>query len=110
MFSRKRGVSEKSHSSSQSPKLLTNYKKEAKLWGKLRNNRRAYLEERKKQREHLDKEIAGVNKLLKEGLISKDIHSRYLKMLEMGYAQKIQETRDKHGFANPKITSQTLWR
>ena len=110
MFNRKCGVSEKSHSSSQSPKLDTSCKKGAKLWGKLRNNRSAYSKERKKQREHLDLEIAGVNKLLKEGLISKDIHSRYLKMLEMGYAQKIQVTRDKYGFAKPKYLSQTLWR
>jgi hypothetical protein len=100
MFNRIFRMPKQFHSSSQSPKLDVKGEKE----GKKRNNKHVYSKERKKQRKHLNKEIAGVNKLLKEGAISKDIHSRYLKMLEMGYAQKIQETRDRYGFTNLKHT------
>jgi hypothetical protein len=110
MFNKKFKVSEQVQSPFQSPKLDLNCKKEAKKWEKLRNNNRAYSKERKKQREHLEKEIAVVNKFFEEGSISKDIHSRYLKMLEMGYTQKIQETRDKYGFPNLKLTPQSYWR
>ena len=101
MFNRRFRMTKQSQSSSQSPKLDVNCEKEVKHCGKLRKNKHAYSKERNKQREHLNKEIAGVNKLLKEGSISQDIHSRYLKMLEIGYAQKIQETRDRYGFTNP---------
>ncbi len=102
MFKRKNKITNQLLSSIKSSKPVQTCKKEAKSWRKLRNKRHAYTKERIKQREHLNKEIACVNKLRKEGSISKDIHARYLKMLEIGYAQKIQETRDKHGFANPK--------
>ena len=101
MFNRRYRITKQVHSSSHSQKLDVNCEKEVKHCGKLRKNKHAYSKERNKQREHLNKEIAGVNKLLKEGSISQDIHSRYLKMLEMGYVQKIQETRDRYGFTNP---------
>jgi hypothetical protein len=46
----------------------------------------------------MNEEIANVNEMLKDGSISKDIHERYLKLLEIGYAKKVQETRIRFGF------------
>jgi len=82
--------------------LFHRTKKGANAQRKLQKTIRAYAEERAKQREHLNKETAGVDKLLEEGSISEDIHARYKKMLEKGYSQKRRETREKYGFTNPE--------
>ena len=79
-------------------KLSSNAKKERKL--KLQKIRRVYAKERKKQREHMNSEIAGIDKLLEEGSIDEDIHARYKKLLEMGYADKRRETREKYDLTN----------
>jgi len=66
---------------------------------KLQKTTRVYIKERTKQREHLNGEIAGLDKLLKEGSIDEDIYSRLKKLLEIGYEQKRRETREMYGFA-----------
>ncbi len=86
--------------SAQSSKLVQTFKKEARPWRKLRNNRHVYSIERTKQRNQLNEEISCLNKLREQGAISEDIYARYMRMLEIGYAQKIQEVRDKFGFTN----------
>jgi len=81
-------------------KLFHPVKKEANSWRNLRRKRLAYAKERANQRKHLNEELAVVDKLHEEGSISNDIYTRYRKMLEIGYAQKLQETREKFGFTN----------
>jgi DNA-binding protein H-NS len=66
----------------------------------LRKTRRAYARERTKRREHLNNEVAHVDKLFKARSIDENTHARYKKLLEMSYAQKRQETREKYGFTN----------
>lgn len=81
--------------------LSTIAKKETKAkQPKLKKIRHVYAKERTKQREHMNSEVAYVDKLLEEGSIDEDIHARYKKLLEMGYAEKRQETREKYGFTN----------
>ena len=67
---------------------------------KLRDARRSYAKERTKQREHLNQEVASMDKLLEENSIDKNTHARYKKLVEMGYVKKRQETREKYGFSN----------
>jgi hypothetical protein len=98
MFNRKLRTTKQSQSSPQSSNLGQTRKKEREWWLKLRNRKHSYEEEIKKQKEHMNEEIANVDEMLKDGSISKDIHARYLKLLEIGYAEKIQETRVKFGF------------
>ena len=100
MFNRKSRETKESRSSFQSSNVSQTRKKETKTSLKPRNNKHSYEKEIEKHREHMNEEIAGVNKMLKDGSISEDIHERYLKLLEIGYAQKIQETRVKFGFQN----------
>ena len=66
----------------------------------LRKTRHSYVKERMKQREQLDQENASLRKLLEENSIDTDIYARLKKLLEMGYKQKREETRTKHGFLN----------
>jgi hypothetical protein len=87
-----------SQSTSQSLEPDQTGKKETREWLKLHSNNHSYEKEIEKHKEHMNEEIAGVNKMLKDGTINKDIHERYLKLLEIGYTQKIQETRNKFGF------------
>jgi hypothetical protein len=73
-------------------------KKEAKAQHKLQKIRRAYVKERTKQKERLNREIVGLDKLLKESSIDEETHGRLKKLLEIGYKQQRQETREKYGF------------
>jgi hypothetical protein len=73
-------------------------KKEARAQHKLQKTRRAYIKERTKQQEHLNREIVGLDELLKESSIDEETHARYKKLLEIGYEQKRQEAREKYGF------------
>jgi hypothetical protein len=101
MFNKKDEVVSKWRPSSQFTALFHICTRETRAQRKLQKAKRAYAKERTKQREHLTKETAAVDKLLEEGSISEDIHTRYRKMLERGYAQKLRETREKYGFKNP---------
>jgi len=98
MFNIKFRKNQQVPSIAQSSKADEARKKEAKTLLKLHNNEDSYKKEIEKQKEHMNEEIANVNEMLKEGSISKDIHERYLKLLEIGYAQKVQETKVKFGF------------
>lgn len=101
IFNKKNEILSKWHPSSNFTALFKITKKETKTQRKLQKAKKAYAKERNKQREHLNKELVGVNKLFEEGSISEDIQIRYKKMLEIGYAQKLRETREKYGFPNP---------
>jgi len=98
MFNIKFRKNQQIQSVAQSSKADKTRKKESKAVLKLHNNEHSYKKEIEKQKEHMNEEIANVNEMLKEGSISKDIHERYLKLLEIGYAQKVQETKVKFGF------------
>jgi hypothetical protein len=100
MFSRKDKIIKLWSPSSSSSRLVQTSKSKSKSKRKLRNKKQAYAKERTKQREHLNEEIAFINKLREEGSISEDIYTRYQKLLEIGYEQRIQETREKYGFSN----------
>lgn len=80
-------------------KALINYtKKEEITHRKLQKIIRAYIKERIEQQEHLNIEVAGLNKRLKENSIDEDTHARLNNMLEIVYEQKRQETIEKYGF------------
>ena len=98
MFNKKHEAIDKRYLSSPFDSSFHFAKKEAKVQRKLQKIRQDYTRERTKQREHLNKELAVVEKLLEEGSISEDIRARYKKMLELGYTQKRRETREKYGF------------
>ena len=99
MFNKKDEIEKKWRPASSSLKALFHYAgKEEVAQRKLQKTRRAYLKERTKQREHLNGEIARLDKLLKEGSIDKDIYPRLKKLLEIGYEQKRRETREMYGF------------
>ena len=101
MFNKKDEIFSKGSPSSHFTASFHIAERKTKTQHKLKKAKKAYADERKKQREHLTKELARVDKLFKEGSISKDIHVRYKKMLEIGYTQKLLETREKYGFMNP---------
>jgi hypothetical protein len=98
MLNKKVRKTKQLQSTSQSSELDQTRKKETREWMKLHNNKHSCKKEIEQHQKHLNEEIAGVNQMLKDGAISKDIYERYLKILEIGYAEKIQETRDKFGF------------
>jgi hypothetical protein len=80
-------------------KALLNYaKKEEIAHRKLQKTRRAYTKERTKQREHLNREVARLDRLMKDKSIDEDTHARLNKILKIFYEQKLQETRKKYGF------------
>ena len=86
---------------SASKSIFTIAEKRAKAnQPKLEKIRRVYAKERTKQLEHMNNEIAGINKLLEEGSIDENTYARYKMLLEMGYAEKRQETRKKYGFTS----------
>jgi hypothetical protein len=60
--------------------------------------RHAYAQERAKQKEHLDNERAGLDELLNCGSIDEETQIRFVKLLEMSYEKKREETREKYGF------------
>jgi hypothetical protein len=98
MFNKRGEIDHKWRPTSSAFKALFHFAgKEENAQRKLQKTRRAYIKERTKQREDLNTEIAGLDKLLKEGYI----HVRLKKLLEIGYEQKRQETREKYGFAKP---------
>ncbi len=99
MFNKKNQIDHIWRSASSPFKALLHYaRKEEIADRKLQKTRRGYVKERIKQREHLNGEIAGLDKLLKENSIDEDTHARLGKVLEIGYEQKRQETREKYGF------------
>ena len=65
---------------------------------KLQKIKRSYLKERCKQQQHLNEEFSRLDGLLKENSIDESTHERLKKLLEIGYEQKLMETRLKHGF------------
>jgi len=100
MFKKKDKIFSKSRPS-PFQSLFTITKREAKAnKPKLKKIRRVYAKERTKQREHMKNEVTYINKLLKEGSIDENTYARYKKLLEMGYVEKRQETREKYGFTN----------
>ena len=100
MFNKKDEISNQYRSSTSFKSFFHIHKKERNARQKLRKTRRAYAKERKKQRERLKREMANVDILFEEGTINEDICTRYKRMLEIGYAEKRQETREKYGFTN----------
>ena len=72
----------------------------------LQKKRRSYLKERTKQKEHLNSQIAHLEKLLSDKSINEDTYTRLKKLLEMSYEQEREATREKHGFTNPMIPTQ----
>lgn len=100
MFNKKDEISIKYRSSSPFKSFFHIHKKGRNARQKLRKARRAYVKERTKQRERLKREMANVDILFEKGTINEDIYTRYKKMLEIGYAEKRQETREKYGFLN----------
>ena len=65
---------------------------------KLKKLRRSYIEERTKQRDHLNEEIRGLTKLLKENSIDPETFKRLRRILEISYGEKREKTRKNHGF------------
>ena len=65
---------------------------------KLKKTGRTYAKERLKQREHLNEEMAHLEKLLKSNLMDEETHKRLKKRLLLGYDQKRRETRVRYGF------------
>lgn len=65
-----------------------------------KEKRRSYLKERTKQKEHLNSQIANLEKLLNDKSINEDTYARYKKLLEMSYEQEREATREKYGFTN----------
>jgi len=106
MFNKKEEAIKQQSILPQFSKLFHRVKKETNSLQKLRRKRIAYSKERVNQREILNKELAAVDMLLEKGSISDDIHTRYRKMLEIGYAQKLQKTREKFGFANSEVAKE----
>jgi hypothetical protein len=99
MFTKKDEIDHKWRPASSPFKALLHYaRKEEIAHRKLQKTRHAYIKERIEQREHLNREVAGLDKLLKENSIDEDTCARLKKLLEIGYEQKRQETREKHGF------------
>jgi len=99
MFNRKHEIDNKRLPASTRLKTLFHYaEKEENAYRKLQKTRQAYIKERTKQREHLTREIASLDRLLKESSIDEDIYVRLKKLLEMGNEQKRQETREIFGF------------
>ena len=99
MFNRKDEIGKKWRPASSPFKALFHCaEKEEIAHRKLQKTRRAYIKERTKQQEHLNGEIAGLDKLLKEGSIDEDMYPRLKKLLEIGYEQKRRETREMYGF------------
>lgn len=65
---------------------------------KLQKMRRSYLKERSKQLQQLNEEFSRLEVLLQQNSIDESTHERLKKLLEIGYEQKLMETRLKHGF------------
>jgi len=66
---------------------------------KLQKIKRSYLKERVKQQQQLSEECSRLDLLLKVNSIDEGTHERLRKLLEIGYEEKLLETRSKHGFA-----------
>jgi len=71
----------------------------------LGGRRRSYIKERTKQKEHLNTQIAHLDKLLKHNSIDENMHARYEKLLEINYEKEREETRTKYGFTNSTTTN-----
>lgn len=98
MFNKKDEIDHKWRPSSPFSVSFHVAKKEAKARHNLQKIRRAYVKERTKQQEQLNRQVVGLDKLLKESSINEETHARFKKLLEIGYKQKRQETREKYGF------------
>lgn len=79
-----------------------------RLSSKLERAKHSYFKERVQQRQHLNKEFTRLDELLRENVIDEDIYRRLRKLLEIGYQQKIQETRRKYGFPCNFMRSETI--
>lgn len=100
MFNKKAEIGHKWNPvSSQIKALFHCAGKEEVAYCKLQKTRRVYIKERTEQRERLNKGIAGLDRLLKESSIDEETYGRLKKLLEIGYKQKRQETREMCGFA-----------
>jgi hypothetical protein len=66
---------------------------------KLEKLRRSYIKERTEQRDHLNEEIRGLTKLLREDSIDQETFERLKKILEISYSEKREKTRKDHGFS-----------
>ena len=64
---------------------------------------RSYFKERRKQREHLNSQIAHLDRLLESNSVGEDTYVRSKKLLRMNYKQKREATREKYGFTNWEI-------
>ena len=99
MFNKKSEIGHKWNPvSSQIKALFHCAGKEEVAYLKLQKTRRVYIKERTEQRERLNRGIAGLDRLLKENSIDEDTCARLKKLLEIGYKQKRQETREMCGF------------
>lgn len=67
--------------------------------------RRTFKKELLKERERLDRNMAALDKLLKENSIDDQTHERYKKILQMSYEQKRQQSRTKFRFAKKLISA-----
>jgi len=65
---------------------------------KLQAKKQAYSNERLRERESLDKDLSALDKQLQESMIDSQTHERYMKILQISYERKRQETRKKFGF------------
>ena len=93
-------ISERRHQASLNFMGLSHhFEKEDAARRKLQKTRRAYIKERLRERDHLNKEISSLDRLLKEESIDDSTYARYKKLLEMSYARKRQQTRQRFGFA-----------
>jgi len=99
MIDKKGKMNDKWRSALSPFEALLNYaKKEEIAHRKLQKTRRAYTKERTKQRERLNREVAGLDRLMQDKSIDEDTHARLNKILKIVYEQKLQETRKKYGF------------
>jgi hypothetical protein len=71
----------------------------------IRKLRTSYIKERTKQRANLNQEMNGLTTLLKENSIDQETYERLKKILTIGYEQKRQEIRVKHGFNTSQPSS-----
>jgi hypothetical protein len=95
IFHRKGKIVKQCCPSSTSAGTVNLANKDTKSWRKKKSN---YAKERAKQREHLNKEIAELDKFQDQGLISETVGNRYRKLLEICYSEKRMQTREKYGF------------
>jgi len=88
--------------------IFSYFTKDAAAKRELQKKRHAYIKERQKARERLNKEKRTLDKLLKEKSIDNHTYARYKKLLEMSYQMKREQTRGKYGFTR-SLAPTGLW-